>query len=661
MLRITLPMSLTRYLTKSRFKIALECPTKLFYTGKREYANQSLDDPFLQALADGGHQVGELAKLYFPGGVGVFTLNTDEALAQTQELLTRDEVIIYEAALRHKNLLIRVDILIKRANTIQLIEVKAKSYNAEKDGDFLNKSGNPDSSWKPYLYDIAFQKYVTLAAFPACSVSSYLMLADKKAACNTDGLNQKFLLERDERARRGVKVSQTLSDADLAVPVLVKVNVDHVVNLILSSDTSKDLPLKSFGNSVEILSSAYSSDQKLTTRLSTACKSCEFTCKAVDESKGLKSGFTECWQQQLNWQESDFQDPTVLSLWNFRKAANFLNDGLIKIKNIEPEDIGFDGSFNTPLSTVARQWLQIVKVKAQDTTVFLDKIQLGNQLDNYRYPLHFIDFETCTAAIPYFKGMVPYETIAFQFSHHVMHEDGTIEHRTQFLDVIPGSFPNFNFVRALKLALEGDDGTIFRYSNHENTVLNHIMEQLDRSSETDKGGLIAFIKTITQSPKNQRSGWCGERVMVDMLELVKGYYYDPSTGGSNSIKAVLPAMLNSSMVLQQLYASPIYGTEQMPSLNFKHHTWIELDDNQVIDPYKQLPKLFSDASEHDIELLSEVDELNNGGMALTAYGKLQFTQMSDYERTELEAALLKYCELDTLAMVMIYQGWLGML
>lgn len=67
MLRITLPMSLTRYLTKSRFKIALECPTKLFYTGKHEYANQSLDDPFLQALADGGHQVGELSKLYFLG------------------------------------------------------------------------------------------------------------------------------------------------------------------------------------------------------------------------------------------------------------------------------------------------------------------------------------------------------------------------------------------------------------------------------------------------------------------------------------------------------------------------------------------------------------------------------------------------------------------
>jgi hypothetical protein len=48
-------MAKRRYLTKSRFKLPTECPTKLFYTGKREYANQNLDDSFLLALADGGY------------------------------------------------------------------------------------------------------------------------------------------------------------------------------------------------------------------------------------------------------------------------------------------------------------------------------------------------------------------------------------------------------------------------------------------------------------------------------------------------------------------------------------------------------------------------------------------------------------------------------
>ncbi len=43
-----------RYLTKSRFKSATECPTKLFYANKiHEYANSMSDNAFLESLADG--------------------------------------------------------------------------------------------------------------------------------------------------------------------------------------------------------------------------------------------------------------------------------------------------------------------------------------------------------------------------------------------------------------------------------------------------------------------------------------------------------------------------------------------------------------------------------------------------------------------------------
>ena len=51
-----------RYLTKSLFALALECETKLYYTKKpKEYPDQKIDDPFLDSLAEGGFQVGELA------------------------------------------------------------------------------------------------------------------------------------------------------------------------------------------------------------------------------------------------------------------------------------------------------------------------------------------------------------------------------------------------------------------------------------------------------------------------------------------------------------------------------------------------------------------------------------------------------------------------
>jgi hypothetical protein len=154
--------------------------------------------------------------------------------------------------------------------------------------------------------------------------------------------------------------------------------------------------------------------------------------------------------------------------------------------------------------------------------------------------------------------------------------------------------------------------------------------------------------------------------MVDMLDLVKKYYYDPATNGSNSIKYVLPAILNSSQYLQKKYSKPIYGNkggdDSINSLNFKEKTWIEFDEQgKVKDPYKHLPKMFTDITDHDVELLSEGSELNNGGLALTAYARLQFTHMSEYERDELKKALLCYCETDTVAMVFLFEAWREML
>ena len=152
--------------------------------------------------------------------------------------------------------------------------------------------------------------------------------------------------------------------------------------------------------------------------------------------------------------------------------------------------------------------------------------------------------------------------------------------------------------------------------------------------------------------------WEGDRNMVDLWHLVKRYYYDPHTKGSNSIKQVLPAVLNSSEYLQEKYSKPIYGSESgIKSLNFEDWVWLEKKDGEVVDPYKKLPKLFEDVTDKNFEILSEEDELANGGAALTAYGRMQFSEMSDVEREELAKGLLRYCELDTLAMVMIYEAW----
>ena len=60
------------YLTKSRFKIGVSCPTKLYYASKPEkFDNKDRDNEFMRALAKGGLQAGEIAKLYYPGGIEI--------------------------------------------------------------------------------------------------------------------------------------------------------------------------------------------------------------------------------------------------------------------------------------------------------------------------------------------------------------------------------------------------------------------------------------------------------------------------------------------------------------------------------------------------------------------------------------------------------------
>ena len=66
-----------KVLSKSRYKLGLECPNKLYYTGKKEYANQKKEDPFLQALAEGGFQVEELARMHYPKGILIEGKNGD--------------------------------------------------------------------------------------------------------------------------------------------------------------------------------------------------------------------------------------------------------------------------------------------------------------------------------------------------------------------------------------------------------------------------------------------------------------------------------------------------------------------------------------------------------------------------------------------------------
>ncbi len=215
-------------------------------------------------------------------------------------------------------------------------------------------------------------------------------------------------------------------------------------------------------------------------------------------------------------------------------------------------------------------------------------------------------------------------------------------------------------MRELKRQLEKDNGTIFRYATHENTILRCIHDQLSESDQPDRQELMDWIDTVTTYKEGSHK-IIGPRNMEDLLEVVKSFYYHKSMKGSNSIKVVLPAVLNSSKFIQDKYSKPIYGS-QIKSCTYSPEeatAWISYEDDGVTvqNPYKHLPPVGNyievDDSLIDYDCEDENMTVANGGAALTAYSKLQFSDMVATEA--LSKALLRYCELDTMSMVFIWE------
>jgi hypothetical protein len=666
-----------RTLSKSRFKSALECPTKLYYYGKKkEYANQMAENEFMMALAEGGFQVGELAKYSHPccedmGNCGhhIQSLTYHDSLAETAKYIHNENVILYEPAVAFENLFIRIDVLGKNGNEVELIEVKAKSYDSKK--GFRNKNGIGEfiaSSWRPYLYDVAFQTWVMEQAYPDWNVKPYLMMADKAATATVDGINQLFRVKKNENNRTVIEVTEEITPERLGDSVLVKVPVREYVEMIWNGQDINPLKkeyeeYKNFFERAREYAGFYERDERYPVTVGLKCKHCEYKNTPDSAAKGLKSGYEECWQEKFG-DDFDFEEPHVFELWNFRHTRDALERGIYFLKDLIYEDL-FKSEPKIPekgMASVDRQWLQVNKRTGRDMEDEHINPELFDEMNEWDYPLHFIDFETSMVSIPFTSGRRPYEQTAFQFSCHSLHKDGRMEHR-EWINGEPGVFPNYEFTLALKKTLGNDDGTIFRYSNHENTVMRQIHRQIENDDEIDvfkdsgtsNAEIMDWIDTITNweviDLDGKKSRDRGDRDMIDLWKCVKSYYYHPMMKGSNSIKQVLPTVMNVSDFLKAKYSKPLeFG------INLKSRVLWQADSNgKVLDPYKLLEPIHDDISGNELYL--ERGEIQDGGAAMVAYAKLQFTQMSDSEREAIIQALLRYCEMDTLAMVMIYDHW----
>lgn len=643
-------------LTKSRFVMGLACPQKLVYARDKSYRNLKNEDSFLAALAEGGFQVGEFAKAHFPDGHDITTVDPENALRQTLELLQEDVVTIFEAAIQYENCFIRVDVLEKQGDRLRIHEVKAKSYDTEDPESFLTRKGWPSAKWAPYLYDVAFQKWVVTKAFPESNVTVKLMLVDKSVACPVDGLHQCFESVRygtRREARQAAPIPAVVLDAGL----LKSIPVDRECDEIYSMAQHGNRFVGTFSDLVRHLSEICEQETDPGIRVRGDCGNCEFNRMGDDDPK--RSGFEHCLSVACGIRNPE-PGALIFDLWNYRGKNRCLEVGVVKLSQLETSDIGevgeaAEGAGVTPKQ---RQWLQVQKHQNSDTTTWFERNAWQDQMASWRYPLHFIDFETTRVAIPFYKGQTPYQTVAFQFSHHTVDEDGRVAHANQFLLANRDTHPNLAFVRALRDAIGQDDGTIFMYSNHENTTLREILYDILDQPPPDVDELTEFLRSIVTPGSNSTDPLLPVRPMVDQLELVKRFLYLPATHGSNSLKAVLPAMLDASEYLQERYGQPIYGIgQEVTSLNYEQKAWILRDgDGNLINPYTTLTNLWDGLNEEELAELRGLETIQEGGAALTAYARLMFDTLTPDQRTVIEKGLRQYCELDTLAMVLLHQG-----
>lgn len=246
------------------------------------------------------------------------------------------------------------------------------------------------------------------------------------------------------------------------------------------------------------------------------------------------------------------------------KKFDLYNSGVIKLEDL-PEDY--------PLNN--RQQIQVdAHVSGK---VHIDNEEIASFLESITYPHFYMDFETFMPAVPLFDNARPYQQIPFQFCVYYRSSKDAKPELREFL-AQAGSDTRETFIRALIEATPAPGPIVVYNKAFEATR----MAELARDFPAYKDEL---------TDRQER--------LVDLLEpFAKGYYYDPSMGGSASIKVVLPALVKDLS-------------------------------------YNELP-------------------ISDGGMAMQAYEHM-WVETDAERKKEIRAQLLEYCKMDTYGMVRIVE------
>lgn len=236
----------------------------------------------------------------------------------------------------------------------------------------------------------------------------------------------------------------------------------------------------------------------------------------------------ECDFRAHCWRDVPF--PSVLDLCrlNGNRKFEYYHRGIVTYQDVRDH-----------IDLNAMQSLQVDT--ALNQRVHIDPGAIGEFLGDVRYPVSFLDFETFQDAIPRFDGQRPYQHVPFQYSLHVVHETGELEHREFLAD--ENDDPRHELARRLLEDLPGE-GTIFAY--HQRFELGVIRDLASYCAGYDER-----LMALTRRFKDLEDPF--KRLM----------YYHPDFHGSFSIKSVLPALFPGDPELDYKHLAIHSGDEAM--------------------------------------------------------------------------------------------------
>ncbi len=151
----------------------------------------------------------------------------------------------------------------------------------------------------------------------------------------------------------------------------------------------------------------------------------------------------------------------------------------------------------------------------------VDRPALAAFLGQIEHPVSYLDFETIGTAIPLFDDVRPYQQIPFQYSLHIVRSPRKKPEQRSFL-MNGVSDPRPEFMRQLRADLPETGSVVAYNAGFENSRLKECCDLLPKFKP--------WLRKVT--PR-----------VVDLLLPFRGFrYHHPDQNGSNSMKAVLPAL-----------------------------------------------------------------------------------------------------------------------